>query len=272
MSKEVTVAFHGELGIELNVDRASGTVRIKRAEADSPAKPHEGATLRSINGKPVGKIENKAAWLALVERLQAPARPLVLALEVPEDPVRRARAELDALAASAKAEAEAAAAASAPAPTRGRRRSRSRSSSSSVSSSDDEARRRKKKAMKKEKRQKKEKKKKKQRRSRSRSHSPKRARQDSGSGAALDDLLGEPGVSTAPPPRPRGASSAVRKSFGGSIGNRFPAKDRFPYGSAVCPCSRCRWPRTLFFSLFGVQQPFDERGSWTSPQLRALSP
>ncbi len=57
--------------------------------------------------------------------------------------------------------------------------------------------------MKKEKRQKKEKKKeKKQRRSRSRSRSPKRARQDSSSAAALDDLLGEPGVSTAPPPRP----------------------------------------------------------------------
>ena len=124
MSKEVTVTFQGELGIELNVDRASGTVRIKRAEADSPAKPHEGAALRSINGKPVGKIENKAAWLALVERLKAPARPLVLALEVPEDPVQRARAELDALAASAKAEAEAAAAASAPAPTRGRAFSR----------------------------------------------------------------------------------------------------------------------------------------------------
>ena len=120
MSKEVTVTFQGELGVELNVDRASGTVRIKRAEADSPAKPHEGAALRSINGRPVGKIENKAAWLELVERLKAPARPLVLALEVPEDPVQRARAELDALAASAKAEAEAAATASAPAPTRGR--------------------------------------------------------------------------------------------------------------------------------------------------------
>ena len=120
MSKEVTVTFQGELGIELNVDRASGTVRIKRAEADSPAKPHEGAALRAINGKPVGKIVDKAAWLALVERLKAPARPLVLALAVPEDPVQRARAELDALAASAKAEAEAAAAASAPAPTRGR--------------------------------------------------------------------------------------------------------------------------------------------------------
>ena len=124
MSEEVTVTFQGELGIELNVDRASGAVRIKRAEADSPAKPHEGATLRSINGKPVGKIVDKAAWLALVERLKAPARPLVLALEVPEDPVQRARAELDALAASAKAEAEAAAAASAPAPTRGRAFSR----------------------------------------------------------------------------------------------------------------------------------------------------
>ena len=124
MSKEVTVTFQGELGIELNVDRASGTVRIKRAEADSPAKPHEGAALRAINGKPVGRIESKAAWLALVERLKAPARPLVLALEVPEDPVQRARAELDALAASAKAEAEAAAAASAPAPTRGRAFSR----------------------------------------------------------------------------------------------------------------------------------------------------
>ena len=59
MSKEVTVTFQGELGIELNVDRASGTVRIKRAEADSPAKPHEGATLRSINGKPVGRIETQ---------------------------------------------------------------------------------------------------------------------------------------------------------------------------------------------------------------------
>ena len=92
MSKEVTVTFQGELGIELNVDRASGTVRIKRAEADSPAKPHEGAALRSINGTPVGRIENKAAWLELVERLKAPARPLVLALEVPEDPVQRARA------------------------------------------------------------------------------------------------------------------------------------------------------------------------------------
>ena len=122
MSKEVTVAFHGELGIELNVDRASGAVRIKRAEADSPAKPHEGAALRAINGRPVGKIVDKEAWLALVERLKAPARPLVLtlALAVPEDPVQRARAELDALAASAKAEAEAAAAASAPAPTLGR--------------------------------------------------------------------------------------------------------------------------------------------------------
>ena len=86
MSKEVTVAFHGELGIELNVDRASGAVRIKRAEADSPAKPHDGAALRAINGKPVGRIETKAAWLALVERLKAPARPLVLtlALAVPE--------------------------------------------------------------------------------------------------------------------------------------------------------------------------------------------
>ena len=61
MSKEVTVTFQGELGVELNLDRASGTVRIKRAEADSPAKPHEGATLRSINGKPVGKIVDKAA-------------------------------------------------------------------------------------------------------------------------------------------------------------------------------------------------------------------
>ena len=120
MSQEVTVTFQGELGVELTVDRASGAVRIKRAEADSPAKPHEGATLRSINGRPVGRIETKAAWLALVERLKAPARPLVLALAVPEDPVQRARAELDALAASAKAEAEAAAAASAPAPTRGR--------------------------------------------------------------------------------------------------------------------------------------------------------
>ena len=96
MSEEVTVTFQGELGIELNVDRASGTVRIKRAEADSPAKPHEGAALRAINGRPVGRIENKAAWLELVERLKAPARPLVLALEVPEDPVQRARAELDA--------------------------------------------------------------------------------------------------------------------------------------------------------------------------------
>ena len=124
MSKEVTVTFQGELGVELNVDRASGAVRMKRAEADSPAKPHEGATLRSINGKPIGKIVDKAAWLELVERLKAPARPLVLALEVPEDPVQRARAELDALAASAKAEAEAAAAASAPAPTRGRAFSR----------------------------------------------------------------------------------------------------------------------------------------------------
>ena len=80
MSKVVTVTFQGELGIELNVDRASGAVRIKRAEADSPAKPHEGAALRSINGKPVGRIVDKAAWLALVERLKAPARPLVLAL------------------------------------------------------------------------------------------------------------------------------------------------------------------------------------------------
>ena len=114
------MTFQGELGVELNVDRASGAVRIKRAEADSPAKPHEGAALRAINGRPVGRIETKAAWLALVERLKAPARPLVLALEVPEDPVQRARAELDALAASAKAEAEAAAAASAPAPTLGR--------------------------------------------------------------------------------------------------------------------------------------------------------
>ena len=122
MSREVTVTFQGELGVELNVDRASGAVRIKRAEADSPAKPHEGAALRAINDRPVGKIVDKAAWLALVERLKAPARPLVLtlALAVPEDPVQRARAELDALAASAKAEAEAAAAASAPAPTRGR--------------------------------------------------------------------------------------------------------------------------------------------------------
>ena len=112
MSKDVTVTFQGELGVELNVDRASGAVRIKRAEADSPAKPHEGAALRAINGRPVGRIEDKAAWLALVERLKAPARPLVLALAVPGDPVQRARAELDALAASAKAEAEAAAAAS----------------------------------------------------------------------------------------------------------------------------------------------------------------
>ena len=98
MSKEVTVTFPGELGVELNVDRASGAVRIKRAEADSPAKPHEGAALRAINGRPVGKIVDKAAWLALVERLKAPARPLVLtlALAVPEDPVQRARAELDA--------------------------------------------------------------------------------------------------------------------------------------------------------------------------------
>ena len=103
MSKEVTVTFQGELGIELNVDRASGAVRIKRAEADSPAKPHEGAALRAINGKPVGKIDNKAAWLELVERLKAPARPLVLALEVPEDPVQRARAELDAWTAAALA-------------------------------------------------------------------------------------------------------------------------------------------------------------------------
>ena len=85
------MTFQGELGIELNVDRASGAVRIKRAEADSPAKPHEGAALRSINGKPVGRIESKAAWLALVERLKAPARPLVLALEVPEDPRPRPR-------------------------------------------------------------------------------------------------------------------------------------------------------------------------------------
>ena len=102
MSKEVTVTFQGELGVELSVDRASGAVRIKRAEADSPAKPHEGATLRSINGKPVGRIETKAAWITLVERLKAPARPLVLtlALAVPEDPVQRVRAELDALAAS----------------------------------------------------------------------------------------------------------------------------------------------------------------------------
>ena len=61
MSKEVTVTFQGELGIELNVDRASGAVRIKRAEADSPAKPHEGAALRAINGRPVGRIDNKAA-------------------------------------------------------------------------------------------------------------------------------------------------------------------------------------------------------------------
>ena len=96
MSQEVTVTFRGELGVELNVDRASGAVRIKRAEADSPAKPHEGAALRAINGEPVGRIETKAAWLALVERLKAPARPLVLALAVPEDPVQRARAELDA--------------------------------------------------------------------------------------------------------------------------------------------------------------------------------
>ena len=98
MSKEVTVTFRGELGVELNVDRASGAVRIKRAEADSPAKPHEGAALRAINGRPVGKIVDKAAWVALVERLKAPARPLVLtlALAVPEDPVQRARAELDA--------------------------------------------------------------------------------------------------------------------------------------------------------------------------------
>ena len=96
MSQEVTVTFQGELGIELHVDRASGAVRIKRAEADSPAKPHEGAALRSINGRPVGKILDKAAWLELVERLKAPARPLVLALAVPEDPVQRARAELDA--------------------------------------------------------------------------------------------------------------------------------------------------------------------------------
>ena len=35
------MTFQGELGIELNVDRASGTVRIKRAEADSPAKPRQ---------------------------------------------------------------------------------------------------------------------------------------------------------------------------------------------------------------------------------------
>ena len=96
MSKEATVTFQGELGVELNLDRASGTVRIKRAEADSPAKPHEGAALRAINGTPVGKIVDKAAWLELVERLKAPARPLVLALAVPEDPVQRARAELDA--------------------------------------------------------------------------------------------------------------------------------------------------------------------------------
>ena len=84
------------------------------------------------------------AKLALVERLKAPARPLVLALEVPEDPVQRARAELDALAASAKAaaeqaEAEAVAAASAPAPTRGRAYSRggprSRSPATRASSS-----------------------------------------------------------------------------------------------------------------------------------------
>ena len=61
MSRGVSVTFDGELGVELNVDRASGAVRIKRAEADSPAKPHEGAALRSINGKPVGKIVDKAA-------------------------------------------------------------------------------------------------------------------------------------------------------------------------------------------------------------------
>ena len=32
MSREVTVTFRGELGVELNVDRASGAVRIKRAD------------------------------------------------------------------------------------------------------------------------------------------------------------------------------------------------------------------------------------------------
>ena len=245
MSKEVTVTFQGELGIELNVDRASGAVRIKRAEADSPAKPHEGAALRSINGKPVGKIDNKAAWLELVERLKAPARPLVLALEVPEDPVQRARAELDALAASAKAEAEAAAAASAPAPTRGRRRrSRSRSSSSSVSSSDGDARRRKKKVVKKEKRQKKEKKKKKQRRhsspsSRSRSRSPKRAKQDSSSAAALDDLLGEPGVSAAPPPRPPSPSRSRSRSH--SPRQRRESSLPKPHGPSHRRRGVCRW-------------------------------
>ena len=95
MSKEVTVTFQGELGIELHVDRASGTVRIKRAEADSPAKPHEGAALRSINGKPVGKIVDKAAWLALVERLRCGAAARA-GTRAPEDPVQRARAELDA--------------------------------------------------------------------------------------------------------------------------------------------------------------------------------
>lgn len=150
MSKEVTVIFRGELGIELTVDRASGAVRIKRAEDDSPAKPHEGAALRAINARPVGKIDGKAAWLELVERLKAPARPLVLTLEAsaPAAPDRaavdRARAELEALASSAKAaaeqaetaeraaaaerprtrEVEAEAAASAPAATRGRAFSR----------------------------------------------------------------------------------------------------------------------------------------------------
>ena len=209
MSKEVTVTFQGELGIELHVDRASGTVRIKRAEADSPAKPHEGAALRSINGTPVGKIVDKAAWLALVERLKAPARPLVLALAVPEDPVQRARAELDALAASAKAEAEAAAAASAPAPTRGRRRRRA----SRIELVERLVERRRKPAAARRRMRKKEKGQKGEEEAAAApltrldlaeppERSPKRARErTSKRRPALDDFFSEPGVSAAPPRR-----------------------------------------------------------------------
>ena len=76
MSQEVTVTFRGELGVELNVDRASGTVRIKRAEADSPAKQHEGAALRAINGKPEAGFVETAALSAVGWRRADVATPV----------------------------------------------------------------------------------------------------------------------------------------------------------------------------------------------------
>ena len=128
--------FHGPLGLELSLDRSTGVARVKAAEQDSPAQLAVGRALTKIEGVPVGEIRDKKSWVAVVAKLQAPERPLVLTFEAPAvspeepvQPVQRARAELDALAASAKAaaeqaEAEAVAAASAPAPTRGRAYSR----------------------------------------------------------------------------------------------------------------------------------------------------